>query len=810
MFRKLLERLGRKAPGAVERPANATTQTRPAARTSAASAGPGAAFAPSRAAPPAPDAATIAGLNDVDAVIDVALRHRGSAREQALAHPLLLTAAALARLEKRSRGVDKSVNRHARNAQDAIRHWQQEAAQAHARLSELHAARSRASVGADPAAAFAREQHLYQRSIEALAAYDAAQAELRRRGDTAAAIDDLRAAVQPPVPPPEPAVPRTNVNHDLAADIAPDMTVDAAADTVGDTAAGPTSEAVTEGAAETTPEAAPGTAPEAAPEIKADIAAGTQAEATDSAPAPALPAGSATAEEPQRNRVPAPSAAQLAAADAALARGEAALTEGQTQIARDALAEVRATLSGTDVPRAIARRINQLSAAIAELRDWQTFATAPKREALCGDLRALVAAPLEPPVQAERLKLLRAAWRELGPVTRRADQVLADEFESLAAQAFEPCRAWFAEQAALRSANLSARSAICDQLETYLTATDWPRADIRAAEQILRTARAAWREHLPVDRAAGKPVEARFETLQADLHGRIRAHWAENENRKRALVTEAEGLAQGDDAIVARIERAKSLQQAWRNVGPAQPRALDQSLWTAFRAACDAVFAARDAERDAAGAALRASAEDCAAALAEFEQRFAVLRPDEAQDGLLRDLQERLSPLDALPAALRQPLAVRRSALIEQYRALRAQQGEQARRQAVSDLKQQDAEFSRAEIEARARGIAPEAAGPLFARRAARFQDPVPTDALRRLAVQAELIAGLASPAEDEALRLEVQVARLRGGLTGTRDERPLSLAQAWCEIGPKDDSCDPLRDRFFHALTKALTQALT
>jgi len=388
-------------------------------------------------------------------------------------------------------------------------------------------------------------------------------------------------------------------------------------------------------------------------------------------------------------------------------------------------------------------------------------------------------------------------------VTRRADLALADEFEALAAKAFEPCRAWFAEQAALRSANLAARSAICDQLDAYLGATDWQRADIRAAEQILRTARAAWREHLPVDRAAGKPVEARFETLQADLHGRIRAHWAENERQKRALVTEAEGLMQDDGPVVAHIERVKALQQAWRNVGPAQPRAVDQSLWAAFRAACDAVFAARDAERDAAGAALRASADDCAAVLAEFEQRYAALRPDETHDGLLRDLQDRLSSLDALPAGLRQPLAARRAALIDQHRALRAQQGEHARRQALTDLQQQDAAFSRAEIEARAGGTPPVADGPPFQRRAARYQEAVPTLALRRLAVQAELIAGLPSPAEDESLRLEVQVARLRGGLAGTQDERPLSLARAWCEAGPKDASCDRLRDRFFNALTQ-------
>jgi hypothetical protein len=82
----------------------------------------------------------------------------------------------------------------------------------------------------------------------------------------------------------------------------------------------------------------------------------------------------------------------------------------------------------------------------------------------------------------------------------------------------------------------------------------------------------------------------------------------------------------------------------------------------------------------------------------------------------------------------------------------------------------------------------------------------VPMEALRRLTVRAELIAGLETPSDDEPLRLEVQVERLQAGLKGRGDEEePRALAELWCRLGPKNADAAPLRERFFAALTKPL-----
>ncbi len=73
---------------------------------------------------------------------------------------------------------------------------------------------------------------------------------------------------------------------------------------------------------------------------------------------------------------------------------------------------------------------------------------------------------------------------------------------------------------------------------------------------------------------------------------------------------------------------------------------------------------------------------------------------------------------------------------------------------------------------------------------------------LRRLTVQAEVVAGVESTSEDQDTRLAVQVELLNSAknrATKVADDR--SLLEQWCQTGPKDDSIDELRERFFRAI---------
>lgn len=491
-----------------------------------------------------------------------------------------------------------------------------------------------------------------------------------------------------------------------------------------------------------------------------------------------------------------------------------AIDEGHLGQAQSLLSQARSHLDA--LPAAAARRagrqVGQQAARLAELKDWQTFATTPKREQLAAAMEALAGEPLPAPEQADRIKALRADWQALGPVTQATDGRLADRFNALAEQAFEPCRAYFAELAESRKHNLAERRRICDQLESYLAETDWQHTDMKAAERIMRAARDEWRHFHPVDRQPGRKVEARFEKLQSALHDRVKAEWDRNLAAKTAIVAEAEALVNGDLPPHERVNAAKALQSRWRAVG-ITPRRPDQQLWRAFRAACDAVFAARDEARHAADQAREAQAAAIAAELDRFEASLndpAVIPSAAAA----RNLNQSTAGIDALPPGQGRSLQQRRRELLQRHSDRLAEQDRQQQRQRLQAAREWDEHMARAEQQgAAAAGDDAPLPDAVVKARLAAAAGTVPLTRLHRLTVRAELAAALDSPPADEPLRLELQVERLQAGLGGGKGGRGASpgpsandlpsLLHAWCELGPKDPAVDALRERFFTALER-------
>lgn len=487
----------------------------------------------------------------------------------------------------------------------------------------------------------------------------------------------------------------------------------------------------------------------------------------------------------------------------------AAIDEGAPRRATDKLSRARALLKTLPAhgTQAQVRAIQHESARLSELLDWQTFATTPKREALCDAMQHLTEHPLDPPDQSERIKALRSEWNDLGPVAGRADRELAERFNGLAEQAFEPCRAYFSDQAEQRKSNLNERRRICDQLEEYLDSTDWRTADMKAAERILRAARDEWRRFHPVDRNPAKPVEERFETLQERLHEVIKAAWDANLRLKRQIVEEAEALV-GDEADPHhRANEAKALQRRWREVG-ITPRGPDRKLWQQFRAACDAIFAARETAQEASSQAISAALDAADALLSAFETDLANASPTDAQAQVLSGFRRRLEDLPPLPEREWQQISRRFDELARSYRSLLHQKARHEERAELDRLRVLDEAVTDREM-------APPAAAepedeiwkdPIVSRRQGRSDEPVPLDALRALTLRAEILAGTESPPEDRELRLKVQVEEMNAGMgSQRRTEDPLEMARAWCACGPKDETCSRLRERFFAALNRAL-----
>ena len=245
-----------------------------------------------------------------------------------------------------------------------------------------------------------------------------------------------------------------------------------------------------------------------------------------------------------------------------------------------------------------------------------------------------------------------------------------------------------------------------------------------------------------------------------------------------------------------KIREAKALQRQWRDVGMT-PRKPDQKLWRQFREQCDLIFEARDTGRKQAASERESSIARAEAICETMQEAVATANPRTADRATLSRLRTELYAI-RLPDRLEKALHRRFDDIARSYNQLILAGEIEALCSDLEQLKAWDIEVSRAEAEGRA--IDPPA--PVFAERTA--DDDEPFQALHRLTLEAELLAGIESPPADRQLKLEVQVDALNQSM-GRRaaEKEPPELAEAWCRLGPKSEASGPLRERFFSALLK-------
>lgn len=482
----------------------------------------------------------------------------------------------------------------------------------------------------------------------------------------------------------------------------------------------------------------------------------------------------------------------------ALDQGQIKLAEKHHQQATQALQALPTSLAST-----ITARVKLLSARLYELRDWQGFVTSPKQEALCEAMEALVGADLDPELIAAKVQALQEEWKQLGA---KADQATWQRFKQAADAAFEPCRTFFAERNSLRQQWVAARQALTAQLNEYEQQLDWSKADWGAVQKTLEAARATFRQYSPVDRQAHQTTQADFNAVCDRIYAHIKEEYDRNVLTKQQLIEQVSALLAHDDLTQA-ANQVKSLQQAWKAVGPI-PRHVDQKLWRQFRQACDAIFARLDAQRQARKDDIEQDIERVQTRLeaAQNELQTAL------EQGQINIAEQHLQALRNELSSVRLPRAIQQQVqgyLDEWQRDIQqahtAQQREQAQRrwQGLFDrlqaLQHQDHALWGAATELPS-GYDVTAFESAWQNRAARDQND---DKARALCVQMEILANLDSPDEDMPLRMTLQVQRLAEQLGNQRttDSERYDLILTWLTIAASDQ----FYQRFMQALQRTL-----
>jgi len=292
----------------------------------------------------------------------------------------------------------------------------------------------------------------------------------------------------------------------------------------------------------------------------------------------------------------------------------------------------------------------QISEQLDDIRDWQKYASAPKRVELLTVLDSHIeSCDLAPKQRADLVKKLRAQWHELGRVDTYEEKLQAKQFDEKLELLFAPCRTFFAEQEQQREqAKLAREALIAKMLELAATDTSVEGFNWREFESHFNKLTKQWRAAGSVDSDVYKLLNNEYKTKAKLIGDAIRSQHEHNANLKQGLVnTAAEQMA--DEDLAQACDVLKSLQKQWQKIGFAGNKKENQ-LWQAFREHNDAVFAKRSAEFESQKAAKDALNLDQQRQFDEIKSQLT--EQDSAAD--ITKLISQLSEIDFLPSVKKQ------------------------------------------------------------------------------------------------------------------------------------------------------------
>lgn len=423
------------------------------------------------------------------------------------------------------------------------------------------------------------------------------------------------------------------------------------------------------------------------------------------------------------------------------------------------------------IAQGLEKELEQARSLVAELTDLQTFIATPRKQALLADLQTLIDdSNLPAPERAKQVRQIRQVWNSLGRAEASLEAELNSRFDLLIEQAFSPCRAYYAEQDALRAAAVSQRQQIIDALAQLVSDDVTGQPLDRALQQL----QSQWRSSGQVDKDSHQALKDAYQAQLTLLKARQQLAYTAAAAQKQQLITLAEALA-GQPDNTAAFNEIKQLQQNWKQVGFAGP-AHDQALWIEFRVHCDLVFARRNELRQQEAERLTGQRKQRAA-------EFAELAGMDLATASQQQLAEQLQALQQLDAGTDTELQTRKQQMLQATRQqleLRASQGQQQQYQQLFAALAEPAVYRL-----------------LFNRQ---------NDSLSRadLTLAMEWAAGAASPAPEQQRRQQVQMLLLSEKLNQGEAVSLPQLLGRWLSHGPVTAEEQSLLQRVKHLFVPA------
>lgn len=299
-----------------------------------------------------------------------------------------------------------------------------------------------------------------------------------------------------------------------------------------------------------------------------------------------------------------------------------------------------------------------LKAQLNELKDWKNFASAEKKKEVIEVMRKLGESTVSPAEKAKKIRSLHDDWKKLGHSSD--NETLWQEFKSLSDAAYEVCKKHFKERKKVLAENFRQRKQLCQNLEAELENISIQDLTINQLSNLINTNESEWKKHAPVEQSKIKPLQKSFYGLINKLRDQRREISRSNAKEKQALIEKASELTQLEDNREA-MNQAKLLQQQWKTLGPTTHNE-DQKYWQKFRMHCDAIFEKRNQQAAKQRDELQGLEEEIRQSINNLETHFQLSDEDfRAGRGAFQDLQQQFN------AALDPRIKKQRSKYLDQF-----------------------------------------------------------------------------------------------------------------------------------------------
>ena len=484
-------------------------------------------------------------------------------------------------------------------------------------------------------------------------------------------------------------------------------------------------------------------------------------------------------------------------------------------------------LDGSDI-KSLRDRFEKAGELLTEMGDWKNFATDPKYVELCELMESLPHKKLHPEQLAKEIKALQTRWKQLGH--SEISEQHWPRFEQAGAQAYQPCTDYYQQRRAERHSNLESREVYVKQMQELLENNDWDnQPDYKAIQIRARQINDDWSKIKDVEQGAGKAQWARFSKIRSLLYAKLDIAYDANIAVKRTLVEQADALAQ-EPAKEDNLAKLQQLQARWKQVGITR-RKEDQECWTEFKVFGDRVYQnvnevrknqraetdqqldvyrkiARELEQLAKSPGDLASADKKYLELqSEFENNMPVPKqvPEKLAAAVEADVRRAMEKYDRTREKL-----VKKSednqlhALRERARICRAME-------ALPQIESSELEALNDQWEA------VEIRDPLLLRRISERWQKAQSDMdrteigeqRRMLCIELEILAGLASPGQDKALRMTYQLQQMQQSGLGSQSvdkaEKLRQLELQWLCMPGAEPNLEAELDMRFQSVMKAI-----